>query len=377
MKTNSVGNPWEIYDTFPTHNNLWLFCRFFCHKTKTLSCSSEFRGKSVGIFIRRKCVGNFGRNSSSFLVVGDENHILRQFDFETIIGKLQNGQDIATVGPYPDKLFEDCMNEVSILVKIEHQNLAQLLGWCIEGTNVYLLYDTPHNSATLDHVLSDHNRAPFNWDERYRILLGFARALLYLHKHAPIRVLHGDVKARNILLDEGLQPKLHGLYFAVSAPNNETDCIEMNSVRGTTGYIAPENVKHGHLSTKTDVFGFGVLVLETIAGSKPASYIDESRESFTQYIWKNWVEGTYSNIIDTRLTVDSRSIARFIHMGLWCIQAEATDRPTMEEVVGIFLGSSSIILPILKDPNSIWFQNDSDGCEEFDSDSEIVTIYRT
>ncbi|KAM0006723.1 putative protein kinase RLK-Pelle-DLSV family [Helianthus debilis subsp. tardiflorus] len=128
-----------------------------------------------------------------------------------------------------------------------------------------------------------------------------------------------------------------------------------------------------HLSTKADVFSFGVLVLETIAGRKPASIIDDSEESFTEYIWRIWVEGTYSNIIDTRLSVDSRSIARFIHMGLWCIQAEATDRPTMEEVVGIFLGSSSIYLPILKDPNNIWLKNDSDGCEEFDSDNEIVT----
>ncbi|KAF5778333.1 putative protein kinase RLK-Pelle-DLSV family [Helianthus annuus] len=135
----------------------------------------------------------------------------------------------------------------------------------------------------------------------------------------------------------------------------------MNSIRGTSGYIAPEFLTHVHLSTKADVFSFGVLVLETIAGRKPASYIDDSKESFTQYIWRNWVEGTYSNIIDTRLSVDSRSIARFIHMGLWCIQREATDRPTMEEVVGIFLGSSSIYLPILTRPNSILFKNYSDG----------------
>ncbi|KAJ0725922.1 putative protein kinase RLK-Pelle-DLSV family [Helianthus annuus] len=200
-------------------------------------------------------------------------------------------------------------------------------------------------------VFVDHIRAPLDWDERCRILLGVARALLYLHKYAPIRIFHCDVKARNILLDEGLEPKLHGFYYAVSAPNNETDCIEMNSIRGTKGYIAPENLMHGHLSTKTHVFSFGVLVLKTIAGRK-YSNMHESNESVTQYIWRNWVEGTYSNIIDTRLSVDSRSIARFIHMGLWCIQVEATDRPTMEEVVGIFLGSSSMYLPILKDPNS-------------------------
>ncbi|KAF5778336.1 putative protein kinase RLK-Pelle-DLSV family [Helianthus annuus] len=217
----------------------------------------------------------------------------------------------------------------------------------------------------------DNEVAKDIWDTCHiDIYEGVAWALLYLHKHSPIRVLHCDVKAKNILLDEGLEPKLHGFYFAVSAPYNETDCI-MNLPRGTMVYMAPENLMLGQFSTKTDVFGFGMLVLETIAGRK-RSYMDESEETFTHYLWRNWVEGTYSNIIDTRLSVDSRSIARIIHMGLWCIQTEATDRPTMEEVVGIFLGSSSTYLPILKDPNN-WLKNDSDGCEEFDSDSEIVT----
>ncbi|MFS7995246.1 putative protein kinase RLK-Pelle-CrRLK1L-1 family [Helianthus anomalus] len=342
-------------------------------------------------------VGKSLTSIESYLyTVGGEDHILRRFDFGTINvatenfstsnmlsedyygvmykGKLQNGQDIAIVGPYPHEKIKLCMNEVSILVKVEHQNLAQLLGWCIEGTNVYLLYDIPQNYTTLRYVLSDHNRAPLDWDERYRILLGVARALLYLHKHAPIRVLHCDVKPGNILLDEGLEPKLHGFYIAVSAPNNETDCIELDVVIGTMGYMAPEFRRNVNVSTKADVFSFGVLVLQTITGRKQAFYIDESEESFTQYIWRNWVEGTYSNIIDTRLSIDSRSIARFVHMGLWCIQAEATDRPTMEEVVGIFLGSSSINLPILKDPNGICFQNNSDCCEEIDSDSEFVEL---
>ncbi|KAM0006722.1 putative protein kinase RLK-Pelle-CrRLK1L-1 family [Helianthus debilis subsp. tardiflorus] len=123
-------------------------------------------------------VGKSLTSIESYLhTVGGENHILRRFDFETINaatenfsrsnlilrdfigymykGKLQNGQDITTVGPYPHEHFDLCMNEVSILVKIEHQNLAQLLGWCIEGTNVYLLYDIPQNYTTLEHVLYD------------------------------------------------------------------------------------------------------------------------------------------------------------------------------------------------------------------------------
>ncbi|KAM0062214.1 putative protein kinase RLK-Pelle-CrRLK1L-1 family [Helianthus debilis subsp. tardiflorus] len=122
-------------------------------------------------------VGKSLTSIESYLyTVGGENHILRRFDFETINaatvnfsrsililrdfigymykGKLQNGQDITTFGPYTHERFELCMNEVSILVKIEHQNLAQLLGWCIEGTNVYLLYDIPQNYTTLEHLLS-------------------------------------------------------------------------------------------------------------------------------------------------------------------------------------------------------------------------------
>ncbi|XP_076920234.1 cysteine-rich receptor-like protein kinase 44 [Bidens hawaiensis] len=336
-------------------------------------------------------VGSISKSLESYLyTVGGENRILRQFDFKTINiatekfsrsnaisrslvyglmhkdpttierqisglqaapplvkGKLENGQDITVVGPYPHEQYDCCTNQVSILVKVEHPNLAQLSGWCIEQSNVYLIYDIPHNYATLEHVLHDHNRVPFDWDERYKILLVVARVLLYLHKHAPIRVLYCDVKARNILLDEGLNPKLHGFYFAVSTAINETDCIDNNNIFGTKGILAPEYAMHGHLSTKTDVFDFGMLVLETISGCSVPFYRIKSAEMFPDYDykWINLVDGTYSNIIDSRISYDSGSIKRFIHIGLWCIQTEATNRPTMEDVVGMVLDITSIHLP--------------------------------
>ncbi|XP_076885865.1 cysteine-rich receptor-like protein kinase 11 [Bidens hawaiensis] len=140
-------------------------------------------------------VGSSSKSLESYLyTVGGENRILRRFDFKTVNiatekfsesneisrdvfcgpmhkGKLENGQDITVVGPYPHECYDCCMNQVSILVKVEHPNLARLSGWCIERSNMYLIYDIPHNYATLEHVLHDHNRAPLDWDERYKILL--------------------------------------------------------------------------------------------------------------------------------------------------------------------------------------------------------------
>ncbi|XP_076920235.1 uncharacterized protein LOC143581293 [Bidens hawaiensis] len=249
-------------------------------------------------------VGSSSKSLESYLyTVGGENRILHRFDFKTINiatekfsrsneiswntfcelmhkGKLENGQDITVVGPYPHEGYDYCMNQVSILVKVEHPNLAQLSGWCIERSSVYLIYDTPHNYATLEHITTV---VPLDWDDRYKILLGVARVLVYLHEDAPVRVLYGDVKAWNILLDEGLDPKLHGFYFALSAAINGIDCVYNNKIRGTKGVIAPEYVMYGRLSPKTDVFDFGMLVLETIAGCSMYSSTIESKGMFYDY----------------------------------------------------------------------------------------------
>ncbi|MFS7923963.1 putative protein kinase RLK-Pelle-L-LEC family [Helianthus anomalus] len=173
--------------------------------------------------------------------------LILDFSFQ---GRLQIGQDI-TITQYSDtsiyaRSYEDCMNEASILVKFEHENMIELLGYCIDERKVYLVYDLAPK-ATLAGLM-------------------FARVLAYLHNHAPIRIIHRDVRPTNILLDESFDPKLS--CFGTALATNETCPIQVDRLCGTPGYMAPEYLSASMVSTKADVYSFGALVLGTVTGQR-------------------------------------------------------------------------------------------------------------
>ncbi|PWA40662.1 concanavalin A-like lectin/glucanase domain, Serine/threonine-protein kinase Rad53 [Artemisia annua] len=142
-------------------------------------------------------------------------------------GKLQNGQAIAIFGLSDETEYELYKNEKSILVNVEHENLIQLHGYCIDGTKVYLVYDfAPYE--TLDRLISGCSSAPFEWSQRCKILQGVGRVLRYLHNHAHVRVMHFDAKPGKIMLDESMNPKLFGFYSARSIAMKEADCIRID-----------------------------------------------------------------------------------------------------------------------------------------------------
>ncbi|KAI3524087.1 hypothetical protein L1887_02734 [Cichorium endivia] len=281
-------------------------------------------------------------------------------------GRLQNGQGIAIMQPCLSSQLshEEYINNVLLLGRVENQNLVQLLGYCLEGTTIFLVYGF-ELYTNLDHFLSGKNplmEAHFNWNKRYEVILGVANALVYLHNHAPIRVIHADVRPQNLHFNKSLDHKLSFLGSARHSPINETDCVNVDRMNVTTGYMAPEYMIEGCLSTKADVFGFGLIVLENVSGQRNYLPFPETNENFVQYVWANWLGGTFSNIIsDPRIDADSSSISRFINIGLLCVQANADDRPTMDEVVGMLLDRWSNTLPLPKNPVSSWMiEEDSD-----------------
>ncbi|KAJ0531168.1 putative protein kinase RLK-Pelle-CrRLK1L-1 family [Helianthus annuus] len=316
--------------------------------------------------------------------VGGEDRIVQRFDLNTIVyatenfseankissdhngsmykGRLQNGQDI-TITQYSNaskhrRTYQECMNDASILVKFQHENVIQLLGYCIGRTTVYLLYDFAVNAtlASFNLVINClvQHRAHCNswellielynptcnlldWNKRCKIILGVARVHAYLHNHAPIRIIHHDVKPANILLDETFDPKLSRFRIAI-AVNEETDIFENVSVAGTMGFIAPEYLKQLRLSTKADVYSFGVLVFETVTGQQGFDLVRLANDKdvlLVDYVERNWLEGTLSDIIDPRIDVDSILVTKLIEIGLLCVQRDDAVRPTMEEVVDI------------------------------------------
>ncbi|XP_038970902.1 receptor-like serine/threonine-protein kinase ALE2 isoform X2 [Phoenix dactylifera] len=253
-------------------------------------------------------------------------------------GIMEDGSEVAIKLLTRGDQNGDCefIAEVEMLSRLYHRNLVKLIGICIEGNRRCLVYELVRNGSVESHLHgADRKKGPLDWDARIKIALGAARGLAYLHEDSNPCVIHRDFKASNILLEEDYTPKVTD--FGLAREASEGGNHISTRVVGTFGYVAPEYAMTGHLTVKSDVYSYGIVLLELLSGREPV-YVSESQMPVSLVTWARPLltsrEGL-EQLIDPSLHGNSNfnDVASVAAIASKCIRIEPSQRPFMGEVV--------------------------------------------
>ncbi|GLT35810.1 hypothetical protein SLA2020_102300 [Shorea laevis] len=231
---------------------------------------------------------------------------------------------------------QDFFNEVATIGRIHHVNVVQMIGFCVEGSKRALVYDFMPNGSLDKHIFStEGNIATLGWENLYKISLGVARGIEYLHQGCDMQILHFDIKPHNILLDENFTPKISdfGLAKLYSAKGNT---VSLTAARGTLGYMAPELFYKnlGSVSYKADVYSYGMLLMEMASRRKN---VNPFAEHSSQIYFPSWASEQLNKGMELQLREtnedEKRTAKKMIIVALWCIQMKPSDRPSMNKVI--------------------------------------------
>ena len=313
---------------------------FLPFKSKNEPRIESFLQKNGNLHPKRYTYAYVKRMTKSFAVK------LGQGGFGAVYkGNLSNGSQVAVKMLKDTKGDgEEFMNEVASISRTSHVNVVTLLGFCLERSKRALIYEYMPNGSLERYAFSTSmsSENSLSWEKLFDIAIGIARGLEYLHRGCNTRIVHFDIKPHNILLDQDFCPKISDFGLAKLCPNKES-VISIGGARGTIGYIAPEvfSKQFGTVSTKSDVYSYGMMVLEMV-GARDKK-INADSESSSQY-FPQWI---YEHLDDYCISASeingeiTELVRKMIVVGLWCIQVIPTGRPTMTRVVEMLEGSTS------------------------------------
>ncbi|CAL9091942.1 unnamed protein product [Musa textilis] len=263
-------------------------------------------------------------------------------------GVLPNGKEVAvkqlkTGSGQGEREFQA---EVDIISRVHHKHLVSLVGYCCSGGKRLLVYEYVPNN-TLEFHLHGRDRPTMEWSTRLKIALGSAKGLAYLHEDCHPKIIHRDIKATNILLDYKFEPKVADFGLAKFASDNNTHVS--TRVMGTFGYLAPEYASSGKLTDKSDVFSFGVMLLELITGRRPVdssqTFMDDSLVDWARPLLTRALEdGNYDALVDPKLgrNFDPNEMACMIACAAACVRHSARRRPRMSQIMRALEGDVSL-----------------------------------
>ncbi|XP_010279243.1 PREDICTED: probable LRR receptor-like serine/threonine-protein kinase RKF3 [Nelumbo nucifera] len=276
----------------------------------------------------------------------------RNFSRDNIIGK--GGYGNVYKGILPDgtevavKRFKNCSaagdanfsHEVEVIASVRHVNLVALRGYCtatttLEGHQRIIVCDLMCNGSLHDHLFGSVEKK-LSWPIRQKIALGTARGLAYLHYGAQPAIIHRDIKASNILLDERFEPKVADFGLAKFAPDGMTHLS--TRVAGTLGYVAPEYALYGQLTERSDVYSFGVVLLELLSGKKAlVSTADRQTSLVTDWAWSLVRKGRALDVIEEGMPEmgSPEIIEKYVLLAVLCSHPQLYARPTMDQIVKI------------------------------------------
>lgn len=260
-------------------------------------------------------------------------------------GSLPDGKELAVkiLKPSEDVLKEFVL-EIEIITTLHHKNIAPLVGFCLEDSKLLLVYNFLSRGSLEENLHGDKKDVAFSWSERYKVALGVAEALNYLHNESARPVIHRDVKSSNILLSDDFEPQLSDFGLAKWASTSSSHII-CSDVSGTFGYLAPEYFMYGKVNDKIDVYAFGVVLLELLTGRKPIdSDYPKGQESLVMWARPILDAGKISQLLDQSLgsNYDHEQMERMILAANLCVRRTPRPRPNISLVLKLLQGDAEV-----------------------------------